>query len=468
MLIENLPLADKQALAKEIRVWIESNAQADRILNECELRRYVKRKKITLNGIRDIIEVLESNYTPKVVERLISKIQKSVVWDTCLCRLPLKKLNELFFESSENIIITTAMYQELVRLAYSSTKNDSDVEVAKSAILNILEDTSSTHCTVVDVPPGDYVDTALLNYCEKNGYSLYTCDFTMGLRALARGIKVTIFHDLDPFKITSYTPNPLGKNVVLGTELLEKATLANIVSSAEKIGANKFILTYEFVELLERAPIKSRYRDLIRFLVIDDNQRYSMYIPESITELTDIVEKYNAIVLSDDMDQCMMFKMDFIPYKFIGTNIFNKSNVSSANSSSSGTTDKTSGNADAKSNSHVKSNNSKDSKIPYYNPQRNTLSIKRMPLTERIWVFDGQNNQKTSLDKKTFDAMPGDTVIHGSYNLNGSYKLNVYEIVNNAGKKSGKVLFSSSFKKDSTDTVVAPYRHYAKLMTMTT
>ena len=231
MLITELNLTQKRALAKDIRCCIEPDkAKTTRILKETELRRFLsKEKSISFLGIAEVISILKSNYSEKTIKRLLSKIQPSIVWDTCLCKLPVQEIENLLYHSGKNIIITTAVLDEILKLAQTSSASR-DYLSAHRLLYKIFEDTTSEFCSIVDVPRTPYVDNQLLPFCQKNNYELYTYDYVMGLRARSRKIKVKIYIDPNSTLKASYTPNPLGKNILLSNDLLDKVSFSDILS----------------------------------------------------------------------------------------------------------------------------------------------------------------------------------------------------------------------------------------------
>ncbi len=437
-----------RALARDIRKMIEPDkARTTRILSECELRRtLINKDKLHISGIYDVVQILQSAYKQVTVNRLLTKVQKSIVWDTSLCRRPMNELKESFFNSESNIIITTDMYDELLKLANSS-KNDEDVQTARELALLILEDTDSNHCVIVDLPKESYVDNQLLHYCIINQCELATCDYLLGLRARARGINVKVFHGIT--EVNKYFPNRMGKNVLLSKDLLEnQIPLSEILSMATSLGANKFILTNEFIETLEKEPARTKYRDMIRFFVYDEDRNYTIYPDIEESDIKDIALKYDAIILSSSLKACIEYKVKFIPYRLVSTCLEPTTQKPKKRSSDN---DGVTGVA-----------------IPHYANQTNSISMKKLPINEKIWVLDGSKQQMKPSDKKAFEVKPGFTVIHGVNKL-GYYKLDVYSIVaNSSGKNIGKLIFTTEFQKDTVDNVDMLYRHYAKLLTIMT
>lgn len=307
MFITDLTLAQKNTLAQELRTLIKNET----IISENKLRRFLQlQKNISFLGISEIKDLLRNHYNNSTTNKLMSKIKKSVVWDTSICKMPLRTLESLFYTT--NPIITTLTYNELLQLS-SSNKDDS--ETSRKIIQNIINDKDSLYSTVVNIPKQnyvDYVDDQLLEFCLTNGYSLYTADQVMGLRARVRNINVSIFHKLEELNI--YIPNKHGKNILLDVDLLHSSvSLKDIIHTAELIGANKFILTYEFADALE--SFKTEFRNLIHFFVLDESDEYSIYTNSCDTNK--IITQYNAIIFSGNLNHCINYKINGYPYRFI-------------------------------------------------------------------------------------------------------------------------------------------------------
>ena len=279
MLITELNFTHKKALAKEIRCFVEPDkAQTTRIIREAELRKFFAQKELTMHGISDVEIILKSNYNEKTISRILSKIQKPIVLDTCLCNLNEAKMEELILNSDCGFIITTKVYKEIIKLSSSGDPTiNSSVQTAQKLLNLILEDSESNYCSIVDIPLKDidgYVDNQLLAFCKKNDYTLYTYDYTCGLRAKARGINVQIFTAFNKATKRKYVPDPTGKNIILSKDILRRMRANNIIEIATELGANKFILTKEFVDYIEELKDDCLISDWIQFFVADENNDY--------------------------------------------------------------------------------------------------------------------------------------------------------------------------------------------------
>ena len=483
MLITELSSTRKKALAQELRKLIEpDNAQSKRTLKETEIRKYLSKKGLTYYGISDIISVLKKHYNTKTVERLSSKILKPIVWDTCLCALSSRKLTDMLYNNNVGNIITTAVYDELLKLSLlTDDKKKSGMENALNLAERILDDSESQFCTLVDLPKdtcvNNYVDNQLLWYCKTNNYELYTRDYVLGLRAKQLNINVTIFTCFDKSTVEQYVPNPNGKNIILSLDLLDTVTFKEMLNIAKEMGANKFILSSKFIENLDKPQNKIFNRSFLIFLVNDSENLYTGFMSEDEDEtknIAEIAEKYNAVVFSSDIRQCLEYKMSYIPYKLVKSSdegIF-KTCISSAFALSPYYTsdldyednlDDVDKNEDEfeRKNSEVaekaKSDNSPvveevtvgaetsaevssanieltpepSMLVPYYKPKSHQIPVKKLPLNEKIWVLDENGQELTPDFKDGFTALSGYTVIHIVNHLNKSYKLNVYRILNN-------------------------------------
>lgn len=488
MLIIELALSKKQALARELRKLIEpEKAQSKRTLRETEIRKYLCKKGLSYYGLSDIISVLKTNYSDLTVSRLISKIQKPVVWDTCICNLPTQELVDLLYNTNIDCIITTSVYEELLKLSLSSSKTKSGVYNALDLIENILDDTDSRFCTIVDLPRdtcvNNYVDNQLLWYCENNNYMLYTHDYVLGLRAKSKGIDVSIFTSFDRSTLPEYTPNPDGKNIILNSDLLNIVSVSEIVETAKEIGANKFILTNEFIENLEDGTkIKILNSELIHFLVMDDDNSYCIYLSsEETSDASELSDRYNAVVFSSSITQCIEYKMNYIPYQMIKKTSdikFFKNRVHAALTVSpyytsnfeyednldddiriDSETEKVSEvNVAPNLCNEKKKAIGKNSKliIPCYRPKSHQISVKNIPMNQKIWVLDASCNELTADFKNGFTISIGYKVIHITNNLNNTFKLTVYEILNLNPNDYCKKIASVAFDKNNYSEVVQP------------
>lgn len=502
MLITELNLTQKRALAKDIRRCIEPDkAKTTRILKESELRKFLsKEKSISFLGISEIISTLKTNYSEKTIKRLISKVQPSIVWDTCLCKLPVQDIEDMLYNSKKDIIITTAVVDEIMKLAqnWSATNN---CLIAHRFLYKIFEDSDSEFCSIVDVPRTSYVDDQLLNFCQINNYELYTYDYVMGLRARARKINVTIFTNADSDSLVSYTPNPTGKNILLSEDLLDNVTFTEILSVAESLQANKFIIPYDFIEKLEDSILKCRFRDFIRFLVNDKTNRYAIYSSADekfdLEHLSAFTEKNNCIILSSDVHACASYKMNYIPYKLVFSTAFKDlidaaeydditnstdilkidSNISASDAdldfsnSLEVAINSENSSKDIVEPIHIEneSDNSSTSLailskelIPHYSPNKHKISVKNLAPNEQIWVLDSSGKEITPNFKSGYKVYPGYTVIYAVNNLRQYYRINVYKVVNFCKTNYSTVLFSEYFSKEDVNNITTEWRSFAK------
>lgn len=276
MLITDLSTTKKKALAKDIKELIEPDkAQTVRLLKETELRKFLKSRGFIAN-LSDIVDLLNSCYCEKTVNRLISKIQQSVVWDTSISRLTIQKLGELLYRNPRMNIFITPVLEEL-------KKKISEDDVANSTkfkylYYSILTDTNSEFSTIVNYQStSKYTDDTILHFAKENMYMIYTCDHTLGLRAKSRQIPVSIFNKLSDANIPQYTPVKNGKNLVLAPDLLNNVSLNEIIKIAHVIHANKFVLPVNFIEELERTKNNPSTREFINFFVKDENEDYTIF-----------------------------------------------------------------------------------------------------------------------------------------------------------------------------------------------
>lgn len=489
MLITELAHTNQKVLAKELRKLIEPDkAKSNKVLKESEIRKFLCTKNLTYYGISDIISVLKTNYTDKTISRLLTKINKSVVWDTCICNIPSQELTSILYNEDVENIITTAVYDELLKLSISSDAKKTGIDNAFTLVSSILDDVDSNFCTIVDLPKdtcfNNYVDNQLLWYCSENNYELYTHDYVLGLRAKSRNIKVSVFTSFDESEIVEYTPNPAGKNVILNVDLINMASIEEIVQTAKSIGAKKFILTHKFVESLEDTRVKTQNAPLIHFFIFDSDNTYSLYCSEDEnSDISTLVEKYNAIVLSSDIRQCLEYKMNYIPYKLLqpsDASIFKDRIFSALTLSPYYTSDfsyednldenkeepeqnEDTNESDEIDNSILKKEKASAILIPHYKPKKHQIPTKNLSLNERIWVLDDNGKELTPDYKNGYTALPGYTVIHIVNTLNGAFKLNVYKIVNSKTNNYSSKLVSLAFTKNNLNEVVSEeYQSFAR------
>ena len=512
MLINELANSNKKVLAKELRKLIEPDkAKSSEVLKESEIRKYLCKHHLTYYGISDIVSVLETNYSDKTILRLLSKIQKPVVWDTCICNISPQELKNMLYNGDVENIITTAVYDELLKLAVSSDSKKPGIYNAYNLVSSILDDVDSKFCTIVDLPKdtcvNNYVDNQLLWYCSENDYELYTHDYVLGLRAKSKGIAVTVFTSFDESEIIKYSPNQSGKNVILNIDLINMASITEIVQAAESIGANQFILTHEFVEALENINIKTQNSHLIHFFVLDTDNTYSFYLSENeTTDVSVLADKYNAIVFSSDIRQCLEYKMNCIPYKLLrpsSKHIFKNRMYSALALSPYYTSDfiyednldenpeeietsetnksfepiiiDNSEIVDVSDEDKYKKSTSNQSikaspiLIPHYKPKKHQILVKNLSLNEKIWVLDNFGKELTPDFKNGYTALPGYTVIHVLNVLNDTFRLNVYKIVNSNTQNYSSKIVSISFTKENLNEVVSDeYKSFARRTIMLT
>lgn len=500
MLITKLSLTHKQALAKEFRCFIEPDkAQTTRILKENELRKFLSSKGYSMYGISDVKIVLKTNYNSKTTSRILSKVQRAVVFDTCLCNLSIEEIKELVLKSDYNFIITTAVYKEIIKLATleDETHTNKSIQTAREILSFILEDAESNYFTIINIPSSSYVDNQLLSYCKENNYILYTHDYRLGLRAKCRNIETKIFKDFDSSEVSTYVPNPAGKNIILSKDVINCTNLNNILKAATEMKANKFILTDTFVDYIEIMKDKLYIADWIRFFVADDSDNYLSFSQYSHNNnLRDFVTDNNAIIFSADLVNCMKYKISFIPYKFIdfssNKKFLNnaKFNVSKDESHSAATTAKTHDNQTNSSNISVWEVNKSDSEktneklknsstpnatqsfttntvandtaiIPHYKPKYHSLSLTDLRNNEAMFVINQSGEEVTPSFKNGFNIIPGYRVIYIWKNdSKKNLKITVYNVLNHHHSRYSSVLFASYFEKSDLSEIPTEYHSY--------
>lgn len=491
MLITDLSKTKREALARKLKKLIEpEGADSKKLIKETQIRKFLETSEdhIEMKGISEVLSILNENYSEITVARLRSKIQKSVLWDASMCNLPLEELNYLLFKNDKNNLITLNSYKEFLKLA-SSTDAPNFITAQVSSI-DIIHDSDSEFCTIVDLDSDEnYVDDEILDFCEKNNYSLYTYDYCMGLRAKCRNISnITIFNKLNANLMEKYTPYKNGKNILLDADLLKNCSLQDILYTAQLIKANKFILTIEFVEQLEalkeNTEHSSNIKEIVRFFLYDFyDENYSLYLPScSFTNLQNFLEENNAMILSSDMNKCINYKIHFIPYRFVCNKerLLSIENKKALLAQSKSTEIRIDTSEDLNISNTVVSpanlNNATHvsatinySKIPHYKPKANLVNIRELGVHEKIWVLDRNQKPRKANSKGEIKALVGYIVIHGKKISDTSYSLTAYRIVvNNGYFRTGVVLNSFEFEKDNLTMVNKEYLHYATAMKMLT
>lgn len=494
MLINELPFAKKQELARKLRKLIEPDkAQTRRIIKEAEIRRFLSKDHLTYYGLSDLISVMKSNYSEKNISRLVSKIQKSIVWDTCLCNLSSPEITDLLFNSNYENIITRTVYDELLKLVISKDADPKSSENAFRLVTNILDDTDSKYCSIIDLPPkiinDTYVDNQLLKYCKINNYELYTHDYVLGLRAKSRHISVKIFSRFEKNDIEQYTPTSSGKNMILDCSLLNNVSLSDILITAKSLKGNQFVLTPKFIESLESIPVKRNNKDLINFLINDSDNIYTLYPEEATSDLVELAKKCDAIVLTSSIEQCITYRNYFIPYKIVypsdvlsfKKNILKTLKSSpycySINYSEDDLVEKSEDNSNNDSTSTSEATQEISSTEipvsqryqlsvpPHMNPQTNEVNLKKLALTERMWILNETGTDLSAKLKSKIQLHVDYTVVHIEKLSQTTYELDVYKIVNQKAKCGLKTV-SLSFDKNFIETCVPQeYKVFARVAT---
>ena len=467
MFLTELNFTAKKELAKELRRFIEpSGAKGTRtVVKENDLRKWLLAEHdISMYGISEILNVLSSHYTPPVTERLFSKIQKSVVWDTSICKIPYNELKERFYDDSKNIIILSSVYDELLKLTQNKTSNDTDT--ASQLLFDIVSDTLSEHCALVDIPKNfSYTDDQLIDFCEQNDYELCTYDYVLGLKARGKGIKPDILSNLEGQEFP-YCPCNSGNNILLTKSVISSIDLKQLLTYASDCKCNKIIITYDFVECLDNHKGETlqakNTRDFIRFFVKDTNSSYSTVLDATIVDEASAIElaiKHDAVIVSSSLKECSIFKSHFVPYKYIP----------SIYSSDTGCSDK----SEEKRNNIVQIvttaiENTIENKpqtnaiIPYYSPAKHVLPLSAVPETHKFWVLDENNKKVTPGAKNMYDLAPGYTVVHGFSGTADVHYLQVFEVENLKKTGYASMKYSKTFNEQSITSIPNEYIVYAK------
>lgn len=496
----HLTLQEKKDLAKKIKKLIEPDgASSTAMLKEIDIRRLISSETTAdfITGRSEIVQILECNYSEKTIFRLMSKVEQCMVIDASVCNLSSKKLYELF--SNGNIIITSLTISELQAIMHKKDVEDYSYANAKFLLLSFFDDAMSDLCIAAKIKKTTYVDTHLLDFCNKHGYGLYTYDLFMGFRAHSyHGIsKIVLFNYVSTNHV--YTPSYENNSTdILLDDDLASSDIQDIIATAESINGRRFILTRNFIEKVE----DSGNRELAMFFLSDYNSEYTIYLDEkeSAETIIELSKKFNAKILTSDTEKATSYKLIYFGnYKlvlplesrnflvdFIEKCTTDCSNTSSATASVSATTadtcfsdvssevtDSSSENKD-KSTTTLEISSSKESpetestticSIPHYANQTNCISLRKIPLTEKVWVLDENGVQIIATSKSKIKLKSGYTIIHGTNNLNNLYIIKVLTVL---GNKKSVLEYSCEFTSTTLNTVKKPYQSYANLLLMTT
>lgn len=474
MLHTELSRRKQQALAREIKKYIE---QEDRLIKEAELRQLLSKHDIEGN-LKDIKNLFESFYVEETIKKLVDKIQPSVVWDTSLVKLETKKIYELFYNTSQTNIFIASVMKEIEKKIMEGKVNNRGK--FRYLYYSILADSNSEHSTIVDYESNEsYTDNQILQFAEENMYHIYTCDYVMGLRAKARKINVIIFNSINEENTPKYIPVADGKNIIITPEILKCLNIGKVVDIATLLKANKFILPFEFIEMLESEKDNTLIREYITFFVFDKNEDYTIFTSqEDGSDYGAICQKYNALVLTPSSSIAIDFKKKQIPYYYILSqnelelmkNFNMELNEEEPDSSLTDSSEQEQKNDEISktlliSNEFVSSQ--QFSKIPNYNPLSNTVKYNPLEITsEKMWVLNGKEKEvrpnANFFPTQSFTALPGYYVIHGTRNLDGTFSLTVYQIIEKNTFKTGRVLYQDTFFDEK--VVPTKYRHYATVL----
>ena len=424
MTISELSLSTKKMLAQKIRKLIEPDGTSSKaIIKEIEIRRLIKNEvNIIISGISEVIAILETYYVKRTVTRLISKVQQSVVWDASICNLELEKLNYLFYNKAKNNIFSNLTINELQDLVKNETTPSINSEKAKFLCASISKDNESKHSTIVTLFKSSkdyYVDTVLLEYCQKNNYSLYTYDYSMGLRAKSMQIDVTIFNNINSEKVPKYTPS--ANAILLHSDLLESTSLDTVISMAKKINGGKFILTTQFIEQIEKNHSNELVKDFVRFFLYDENNSYTMYLsnPKSEKTIIEIAKEHNATIFTANIKTAIFLKSEMCKYEVllpaVDDYILNIPN--SANNAIQDV---------------IIDKNSRIIRIPGFVNKNKSISLKKLHPNEKVWFLNPVSyitSKTNKTNKNEIKLFNNQTIIYGINYLNNSYKLKVIDVM---------------------------------------
>ena len=469
MLLTEFSCRKQQAIARELKKYIE---QENRLIKESELRQLLNKYDINAN-LKEITNLFKSFYVEKTVEKLVSSIQLSVVWDTSLVSLEINKLYELFHNPSQTNIFISSVMKELEQKVSETPINNS--RKFKYLYYSILSDANSEHSIIVDYESNNsYTDDEILQFAQEKMYHIYTCDYTMGLRAKSRKIDAIIFNKINETDTPKYTPTTDGKNIIITSEIVKSLKVEEVIKIATLLEANKFILPFEFIETLESEKNNALIREYVAFFVFDEKEDYTLFASrEDGSDYSTICKKYNALVLTKNTSMAINLKKNHIPYYFIlnqyELSLIKKINMEVNEDFPNSSNNEPENNETLNSNEEVTS--VQLSKIPNYNPFSNTVKYNPIGKTnEKIWVLNGSEKEVPPTGNffptQSYTALPGFYVIHGINNMDGTYSITIYQIIEKNSFKTGQILGQYSFV-DETE-IPKKYRHYAAVLKRST
>lgn len=493
--MDNLSKAKQQALARDIRSIIEPsgvNLETFKFTFH-ELQEHIKKSTgILIKNFCQLCEILQSHYSQNTFTRLISHIKPAVVIDCSICHLSNDELKKIFYENDCENIITSLSFQEILNLA-NSEKVTYDVTNARFLAKAILEDTTSKYCKTVmlEEEKSTYVDTHLLDYCVATGYGLYTFDYSLGLRAKVRNINVKIFNNIEFSKGLQYIPKENGMPILLSEDLLCKIPIETVISYAKQIGAGKLLLTYQFIEQLEKMSKIQQVREYI-YMFISNN--FCIYINKEQSEnLLSICNKYNPIILSSSAIKCFNYKCLGYNYKMLYSDSYITKNNSlqiennktlttigiiEKNESVTDivTTDNDAKKKTAKVEIVEEDSPQKQSRnpssvlnsvpmiLPHFSIQKHSISFRNISLTEKIWILDSNDSEIFTVKGKHIPIYKDYTIIHAINHLNKKYSITAYKVKSNY---KGIAIFCKNFSESEIKDL-GKYAKFAERLILST
>ena len=442
--------------------------------NPCSIE-YINSKLtgLAFNSKEQIKTVLAINYSPEQFNPLIELIKSSAsqtVWDCSICNLDTTTISNWFYNNPKQNIVLSPTFNELNKLSEKAINKNTDdvtkssIENAKFLVDSILNDKTSTYCKTVmlDVKPKEYVDNILLDYCQQSNAELLTCDYRLALRARTRNIPVLAIHNIHA-KTIPYKPNSSGRNLLLDSSILtSKTSLYEVVTFAEKNGANKFIITNSFVEALEKN--KNDCNDFIHFLLLDEKNLYSEFRNENSEHtLESILKETRAIALVADKQNCILYRSLLADYTLI-----NKDEVKVTPVKNTDFNFVSSNNTECFDDSLIKSSEiplaATERILSFYSLSNHSLNTSELKLNELIWITDSTGKSIETNSGRVF-LFPGYTIVHGINTFkNDTFELITYKVSRNF-KLTKKETFSFN-SKNFRSNVDRQYKCYAEILVL--
>lgn len=316
--LDSLSNNEQTKLAHQLKEIICCNNPSFRLSEGLLIRIFIT-NNIQYPGLNAVLNFLSSKYAPSTFEKILKstkKMKKTVIPDTCLCRLSVDELKELFAQDDIFFLIPNLVIQELTS---KLNPNQSNYESFKFVCRTAAEDTESQKTAIIDIPKiTNYTDNSLLAFCKENpNYTFYTCDYNLALRFRCARVPFKLFHN--EISTISYTPNQNGPNIVISPTLLSRVKLKDLLNEVTKLHANKIIISSSFLAHADKLE-SSECREYTRFFINDKLEDYTIFVDQQFEdpfEMRSFCIENNAVFLTSTFADSFMYKENYIPYKYL-------------------------------------------------------------------------------------------------------------------------------------------------------